>query len=591
MKHYPSLNNVLALAFAPDGGLWAGLAGGVVRWDLATGQPTHHFTTADGLGGDFVPDLAFGSDGVLWAATSGGVSRFDGRAWTTFTETDGVGNGLVNSVAVAPDGSIWAGTEHGLGHRVENRWEVYTTANGLPDDFIWDVGVAPDGTVWASTHAGGVVRFEPRTRRWTAFTAPEALPAPNARILAVAPDGSPWVHFGYDAVYRFDGRSWQQAYGAGGGQWVCDLAWDRSGQPWIATCGGWHAHGAGIIHWDHDHWASFTTVDGLADNAVTALALAADSKGTQGGGAVAAGSDHGLTVLQDGRWRVLREGPMRQRVTAAAVTADGEAWFGYGDWASQPAGGGLNRFDGRRWTTDAGLAALWPDANVQLLAVSPQGDLWAAAGCGLARRQDGVWRVMATCDLIQGGIYSLVFGPDGKVWVGSVFGLYAYDGRQWQENKDRLISALAVTGDGTVWAIQSSLRGGGLLSFDGQRWTEHSIPWPDPNSITSLTGAPDGKLWASTALGLLARFDGAAWHDLPLPARLVSNTLPRLVFAPDGSLWAAAQLSLARYDGQAWTEYDLPERLGGIQTLALAPDGALWIGTEQGVVHLRVNRR
>ncbi len=36
---------------------------------------------------------------------------------------------------------------------------------------------------------------------------------------------------------------------------------------------------------------------------------------------------------------------------------------------------------------------------------------------------------MATCDLIQGGIHSLVFGPDGKVWVGSVFGLYAYDGR------------------------------------------------------------------------------------------------------------------------------------------------------------------
>ena len=92
MKHYPSLNNAFALAFAPDGGGWAGLVGGVVRWDRY-GRTTHHFTTADGLGGDFVPDLAIGPDGVLWAATSGGVSRFDGRAWTTLTETDGSGNG------------------------------------------------------------------------------------------------------------------------------------------------------------------------------------------------------------------------------------------------------------------------------------------------------------------------------------------------------------------------------------------------------------------------------------------------------------------------------------------------------------------
>ena len=129
------------------------------------------------------------------------------------------------------------------------------------------------------------MRFEPRTRRWTAYAAPEVCPR-RTRRLAVAPDGSPWVHIGYDAVYRFDGRGWQQAYGAGGGQRAGHLAWDRSGQPWIATCGGWHAHGAGILHWDHDHWASFTTADGLADNAVTALVLAADPKGTQGGSAV-----------------------------------------------------------------------------------------------------------------------------------------------------------------------------------------------------------------------------------------------------------------------------------------------------------------
>ena len=46
---------------------------------------------------------------------------------------------------------------------------------------------------------------------------------------------------------------------------------------------------------------------------------------------------------------------------------------------------------------------------------------------------------MATCDLIQAGIHAFGFGPEGKVWVGSIFGVYAYDGRQGRKTRTGLI--------------------------------------------------------------------------------------------------------------------------------------------------------
>ena len=68
-------------------------------------------------------------------------------------------------------------------------------------------------------------------------------------------------------------------------------------------------------------------------------------------------------------------------------------------------------------------------------------------------------------------------------------------------------------------------------------------------------------------------FDGAAWHDVPLPARLVSNTLPRLLLHPTDCSGPQRNYRWRVDDGNTWTEYDLPERLGGIQTLG---SGARW---------------
>ena len=77
--NYTVANEINALALEADSILWAGTAGGVVRWNLADGSYAK-FTTADGLADNYA--IAADPQGGVWFGTLKGVSRFDGSEWT-----------------------------------------------------------------------------------------------------------------------------------------------------------------------------------------------------------------------------------------------------------------------------------------------------------------------------------------------------------------------------------------------------------------------------------------------------------------------------------------------------------------------------
>jgi ligand-binding sensor domain-containing protein len=578
---YPSLNGVRSLAFAPDGSLWAGTESGAVLWDLAT--DTHvRYSTADGLASDDVTDLAFAPDGTLWVAARGGVGHFDGTLWTAYTEADGLISNIVYAVTTAPDGSVWVGTQGGAGHFDGSTWTAYTVADGLAGNVVWYVATDPDGDVWFSTHAGGVSRYDPGRDTWTTYGAADGLPLPNARFLTIAPDGAPWLHVGYDHVYRFDGRTWRLAYEAGGGQWVCDVAFDAGGSPWIATCGGFHAHGAGLAHLDGTTWTYVTTADGLVGDDVSAVAVAPD-------GTIAAGTSHGLSVYQAGRWRTLRTGPTLNRATSVAVTPDGAAWFGFGDDSLPTPGGGLSRFDGRDWQY------FLDGAEVGALAVAPDSSLWAGAGCTVQRFDAVAWETVARCgDLPAGNVRDVVFTPDGAAWVATGHGLARFDGQSWTVH-DKLVNSLVLAPDGVIWANGwEGLQGSQYVArFDGASWTtfKSADSYPGGFSVGAVTS--DGRVWGVTSERRLASFDGRSWTDgqswrfYDTADGLPSDQIVDLVVAPDDALWAITDGGAACLDGTVWESIQLDPGLGTINAMAFAPDGSIWLGTSTGVAHLR----
>ncbi len=579
---YPSLNHIRSLAFAPDGFLWAGTGGGVVCWDLATDAHVR-YATGDGLASDDVTDLVFAPDGSLWAATrGGGVSHFDGTNWTTYTELDGLVNNVVYAIDTAPDGSVWVGTDSGAGHFDGTAWTSYTMADGLAGDMVWYVGVAPDGDVWFSTHAGGVSRYDPDRDSWTTHGTEQGLPLPNARFLTIDPDGAPWLHIGYDHVYRFDGATWQLAYEAGGGRWVCDIAFDAEGAPWIATCDGYHTYGAGLAHLDGAAWTYVTAADGLIEDDIAAVAVGVD-------GGIATGTDRGISVYQAGRWRTLRSGPALSQVTAAAVTPDGAVWFGFGDDAFRSAGGGLSRFDGHDWQY------ILDDGNVRVLAVAPDGSPWAGMGCEVWRFDGVAWEAAARCaDLPHGNVLDIAFTADGSAWIATSLGLARFDGRSWI-TYDRLANSLAVAPDGTIWVNgwEGSQGSQYVARFDGESWTAYRRVDSYPGSFVVSAVTFDGLLCGVVSERRLACFDGRSWSDgeswtfYDTADGLPSDQIVDLVVAPDSVLWAMTDGGIAYFDDGGWVGISLDQESGTVNTMAFAPDGSIWLGGSRGAVHLQ----
>jgi ligand-binding sensor domain-containing protein len=104
-------------------------------------------------------------------------------------------------------------------------------------------------------------------------------------------------------------------------------------------------------------------------------------------------------------------------IVSLDVGPDGVVWAG--TW-----GGGLARFDGRKWTNYTTVEGL-PGNHVFMLHRDAQGVLWVGTNNGLAKMTaDGKFKVMTTQDgLFADNVFSMVTGSDGSLWVGSFGGV------------------------------------------------------------------------------------------------------------------------------------------------------------------------
>ena len=98
---------VLALWSDDQSGLWVGTTQGLYR---IRGTDIDHFTSADGLSGDFVYQIFRDREGDLWIATSRGLDMFWALPVKSFSKREGLNEDEVESVAASRDGNVWIGT-------------------------------------------------------------------------------------------------------------------------------------------------------------------------------------------------------------------------------------------------------------------------------------------------------------------------------------------------------------------------------------------------------------------------------------------------------------------------------------------------
>jgi signal transduction histidine kinase/streptogramin lyase len=129
-----------------EGSLWIGtLQQGIFR---VHGQKVEHFTSADGLSGDFVRSLYEDREGNLWVVTSKGVDLFRDLRVASFSTREGIGTEEVESVLASRDGTIWVGGAESLDAIRNDGVSSVRSGKGLPGGQVGALFEDHAGNLW-----------------------------------------------------------------------------------------------------------------------------------------------------------------------------------------------------------------------------------------------------------------------------------------------------------------------------------------------------------------------------------------------------------------------------------------------------------
>lgn len=312
---------------------------------------------------------------LVWVGTSGGLIRYDTRddSFKLFDNKSGLLSNGVFSVGRIK-GKLMVGTYGGgmsmMTDEVKGTWKTYNIPEGLGDAFVYDVLEAKNGDIWIATWSGA-----------------------NRVRGGALDDRSKW-----------DLYTVENTKGGIPNDWIYGLAEGRDGVIWLATEGGMARFANGKLeNWNHARGlgASYERVkaDIAFKNDPSKQSLHHAKQKEEMGLS-------GVDVAYNPNY-----------VVSIEVDKDGQVWAG--TW-----GGGLSRFDGKKWTSYTVADGL-PGNHVFMLHKDPKGTLWIGTNNGLTTWQEGKFGKKLTMadGLFADNIFSMAAGPKGDLWVGSFGGV------------------------------------------------------------------------------------------------------------------------------------------------------------------------
>ncbi|MDG2525460.1 ATP-binding protein [Stenotrophomonas sp. HITSZ_GD] len=287
-------------------------------------------------------------------------------------------------------------------------------------------------------------------------------------------------------------------------------------------------------------------------------------------------------------------------ISGIAQDREGYLWLATGD--------GLARYDGagfKVWRHDPGDPASLPGNSVQGLYIDAEDRIWVTAeGRGVsvldrARQRFRHYRADTHPQLRDEDVFTLA-GRAGEVWFGTqggqLYRIAAAGALSRVETAGLLppgthIMAMAATPHGELWIGTT----GGLLRYDGRRLHREAMPLED--GVFALAWI-DGRLWVSSAAGILWREGTGAWR-LPAWSRRFGTEAGNIVWAVaaagDGEYWLGSERGLWRTHGEQPPVQMLGEqvplsRRRNVMALLRGQDGGLWVPLHgRGLAYLRAD--
>lgn len=539
------------------------------------------WTTEDGLPQNSVNAIAQGPDGQLWLGTFGGLVRFDGSRFTLVERTDSGGSHLdrVLSLAIDRDGALWIGTEDALLRREAGAYQVYTTADGLPDDEVTALHVDADGALWIGTARGGVARLE--DDRFSTVTEVDGRPV--GRVEGIVGDsGTVWVN----AADRFitvkhgtpSAAGWSEVPAAGV---IHRVLRDRGGASWFSLHGGLARETGGSVEVFGPH-EGVPEPSAMVEDPVEGYWL-----GTRNDGLFRFRPDGPGPMV---RRYALPDGRLQFRVRTALVDFGGNVWIGTN-------ANGLLRVKRKVFTTYSSEHGLSHDV-VTALFQSSDGTHWVGTNCGGVNALDLERRSVRVLNPRSPGdpegdpcIFALAETPSGAVWQGTWGGgvsLLAGDPGAGPTHvtglPDSVILSLHADWSDTLWVGTNS---GGLAAVEQGRvravyTTADGLAH---NSVRTVFRASGGDLWIGTLAGLSRVRNGRL--DTPPAATPLASVHVRAIHQDSaGDLWVGTYgAGLYRLRGDTATAITRHDGLAEDVVSALLEDdrGGFWMSGNRGI--------
>jgi ligand-binding sensor domain-containing protein/signal transduction histidine kinase len=210
--------------------------------------------TEDGLPQNKIQVIEQTPDGYLWIGTSGGLVRFDGVRFVVFdrSNTSPLRDDSILALCPTRDGSLWIGTEGGgLVHMNHGVFQAFGAREGLTNGFVRAISEDRSGTIWVGTDRG-FFRYE--RGRLVRLDARGDVPILAARVIYEDRTGNVWVGTSYGIYRMVDGvmsRSRPDYQEVGD---VTSIVEATDGALWFAAESGLHRtlHGELVPDAGHD---------------------------------------------------------------------------------------------------------------------------------------------------------------------------------------------------------------------------------------------------------------------------------------------------------------------------------------------------
>ena len=516
------LPQISALAIAQDrqGYLWVGTQAGLARFDGVQFTSFNPENTP-GMAGLWVSDLHVDPQNRLWVATYRGMTLYEDGRFRIIPETgaapddnldirdieamadgrimlaapEGVyearPEGLVlrqrlaypANVLMARDGELWVGSRGRVYRITGDTAVVMPLPEGDADTVVTQLQHS-QGRLWAGTSAG---LFYRQGNAWLRHEGgPPLSSAPIESMLEDA-DGNLWVGMVQDLARLQAGRLRELVTSPGAGPSVRAMFEDREGNLWLGS--QWD----GLTRLWNGWTRRYGPREGLEDATLWSVARGPD-------GRIWAGTNSGLSVMEDGRFRTVVAGSDLPHPNAyTLLPEDNAVWIGTRR--------GVALLHGDRLETPERLAPM-RSAQINGMLRDRAGALWFATTQGLFRlRRDDLTQLGVAEGFSDPRTRVLLETRDGRLLVGTQSGLYEVTG-------DRVvpvgldsglrpgldITAMHELDDGklVVGALSEE-----IFLFDGKRWTTFGNDSGLPvNSAFFITHDRSGFLWVAGIRGI-----------------------------------------------------------------------------------------